>query len=451
MGYAPPTSRKYLAWYMQQNRKKRQAAAAVPSAVTRYLTRLDATQTQYYTIPTWTASGDFEIRILATIPSPNDKASLGNNDALNFLRLRSSEANQFDIRMGGSGVGFTYNHTVGDSKLHDIIVRRVSGIISATVDGVATAPTGPANIAGTLTLDRIGTLGGAGQYQDGYLANVSLDNKAGDKRFYKLDENFGETSVVKDSLATLGSELWDSLDFSITGPYVGTFTNSETPGEWSTGYAGVGPRSSINLLEEGITYLIDAQGVSANTQLKAVHSGGQDDLLPVGQSGIVVYTGPSGGAQIYFRASASGSHSISSISTKQAPGYGEAINLAESQLFTEVADGLEGVDQSITSTPLLGDGSDPELIHVVISITQNQVYRVNATFDQVLTDTSDAGWITNRGIPSTSPWRKIPVIGESVGGDFTCTSTGPLEVYGRAAATISYKNVSVKEFLEVAT
>ncbi len=53
MGYALPTSRKYLAWYMQQQRKKRGEDSA-PTAVKRFLTRLNPTLTQYFDIPSQT-------------------------------------------------------------------------------------------------------------------------------------------------------------------------------------------------------------------------------------------------------------------------------------------------------------------------------------------------------------------------------------------------------------
>ncbi len=322
-----------MPWFHQRPNLLTMYGSLTPLPFQRRFTPLAAAGSQYYDLNTpFVATGDFDIEWEDNVDDPTAQTIIAGklSDTLDLVQYRSDGG--IRIRLNSVTVTFAAASTVRNGSLIKRSINRIgdtfayseNGVVIDTIVSVAAG-------AETLTLETLGQIN-TSFFLTGYLANVSLQT-AGDSRLYKLDENFGETSVAVDSI------------------------------------------------------------------------GGNN---------------------------------------------GTAINIAESQLFTEVADGWEGVNQSITSTPLLGDGSDPELIPVVISITQNQVYRVNATFDQVLTDTSDAGWITNRGIPSTSPWRKIPVIGESVGGDFTCTSTGPLEVYGRAAATISYKNVSVKEFLEVA-
>ncbi len=197
MGYALPTSRKYLAWYMQQQRKKR--VASEPTAVQRFFTRLNSTLTQYYTIPTWTASGDFEIEWRDTVLNPSSSMDiLGRFDSADgFVRITGLTYIP-RIRVGNVSVDSTAAFTV-DGKLHVRGVRLEGDDFTFSEDGVdISVVNNPTAAANALIIDLVAR-SSSGRYVDGYIANVSLQT-AGDNRFYALDEDLSTTSVIIDSI-----------------------------------------------------------------------------------------------------------------------------------------------------------------------------------------------------------------------------------------------------------
>jgi hypothetical protein len=127
---------------------------------------------------------------------------------------------------------------------------------------------------------------------------------------------------------------------------------------------------------------------------------------------------------------------------------GTAVNIAESQLFTEVDDGWEGVNQSLFSqTTILGDIADPEFSPSVFNAVIGTRYRVSATVLSYV-GSSDCGWAQG-GVPSAPPFRNSGLIqGDIVGGDYV--ATGSSKLFGRALSICQFDNITVKEFLEVA-
>lgn len=107
---------------------------------------------------------------------------------------------------------------------------------------------------------------------------------------------------------------------------------------------------------------------------------------------------------------------------------------------------------TISSTPILGDDSDPEFITITSSIILGQSFRLGANFSNSGSSAAGCGWSTSRGVPTTPPFRSTSwVVGDFVGGDFSAISSGIQQLFGRGGlGAASYDNVSVKEVLSVA-
>lgn len=107
---------------------------------------------------------------------------------------------------------------------------------------------------------------------------------------------------------------------------------------------------------------------------------------------------------------------------------------------------------TISSTPPLGDDSDPEFITVTSGIILDKSFRIGANFSNSGFAAAGCGWSTSRGVPTAPPFRSTSwVSGDFIGGDFTAVSSGIQQLFGRGGSGVaSYDNVSVKEVLNVA-
>jgi len=129
-------------------------------------------------------------------------------------------------------------------------------------------------------------------------------------------------------------------------------------------------------------------------------------------------------------------------------------NASDWGLFQQQATG-EWLGQelaTINSTPLLGDDSDPEFITITSGIILDQSFRLGANFSNSGSAAAGCGWSTSRGVPVGPPFRSTNWVGgDFVGGDFTASSSGIQQLFGRGGLGVaSYDNVSVKEVLNVA-
>ena len=277
--------------------------------LTRYFTRLDPLLTQYYTIPTWTASGDFEIEFDCTIPTVG----------CYFLaeKTSTSAVQRFGISASGRFFGLADTASLygsvftPNSKLNHVIVRRESGVLTVDVDGVTYATQSSAS---TIMLDSFATPYAGSTtvpYLTGYIANVSLQT-AGDNRLYKLDENFGETSVVKNSLATLGSELASNIFIDI---------------DTVNGFENFG----VTNISAALVYLCEMEVESVTAGTIRLNTNGNTSSN-ISEPDTVSLTA-SGSTFARLQSGAGGFTGRVKLSVKQADGYGTAKNLAESTDF----------------------------------------------------------------------------------------------------------------------
>lgn len=119
-------------------------------------------------------------------------------------------------------------------------------------------------------------------------------------------------------------------------------------------------------------------------------------------------------------------------------------------LYTKIDGTWEGLNTSlISSSGVLGDDSDPETAVVAGAISGN-TYAISAN---VLTyvGTQDCGFASTTGVPGIAPFRGSNLSpGDVVGGEYTATSTGNIQLFGRLLAQVEFNGISVQRILEIA-
>ncbi len=181
-----------MPWFHQRPNLLTMYGSLTPPPFQRRFTPLASAGMQYYTIPTWTASGDFEIEFSFYYSDMGTISILGSS-ASGDDRIFISSGELSGV-IGGASL-FAGRVAAPINELCIGSVRRVGVSVVLSVKGIDGATVATPN---TLTIDRVGT-NFFNNYFNGYIANVSLQT-AGDNRLYKLDENFGETSVAVDSI-----------------------------------------------------------------------------------------------------------------------------------------------------------------------------------------------------------------------------------------------------------
>ncbi len=313
-----------MPWFHQRPNLLTMYGSLTPPPFQRRFTPLAAAGTQHYTIPTWTASGDFDISVDVYLPDYTNQALLGSTSSNETLRIVDSDTIIYRDATGLSLLNLDTPLPV--SQLITLTVTRVGQVISVSSSSGQSGSKDLGRAEDSITFTAIASNNGF-NFPTGYLANASLQT-AGDNRLYRLDENFGETSVAVDSI------------------------------------------------------------------------GGNN---------------------------------------------GQAINIAESQLFTEVADGWEGVDVAV-SPSVTWDGTQGDFAgHIVTpSLDVNAVYRSVTTASTGATGAYQlSGEVLNTG--------RINIID----GAHTETSTGGdsflnLQSWASPSRAVGTLTASVKQFLEVA-
>ncbi len=168
----------------------------LPVVVTRRFTPLASAGMQYYTTPTWTATGDFTVHFDIQPSGTGFKNLLGGSN----MRWNIQSTNELGLLIAGT-IRTTVNQ-LDRTRLQSIIVDRTGSILTVTMPGPVVetfvVPTDPVsiNLIGLRNTDT----GGTAAPLDGIIANVGLNEAGGDNRLYKLDEDFGTTTVAVDSI-----------------------------------------------------------------------------------------------------------------------------------------------------------------------------------------------------------------------------------------------------------
>ncbi len=185
-----------MPWFHQRPNLLTMYGSLTPPPFQRRFTPVASAGMQYYDLNTpFVATGDFEINVEFSTSSYAGFPSLLSGESSGDSVWMYLEADKVTVRLGGSVFKSSPLTTIDDTKIHTATIKRISGDVTIGVDGNFGTPTA---YAADVIVSQIGNRGGFG-YFNGYIANVSLQT-AGDNRLYKLDENFGETSVAVDSI-----------------------------------------------------------------------------------------------------------------------------------------------------------------------------------------------------------------------------------------------------------
>lgn len=175
----------------------------------RYFTKLTAASTQYFSIPTITLIGDFEIEFSVTLTATADRSIFGSTnftttgfDGNTLIYVDDPDGLEFVVGKADTTFDryiFGGNAVLRDGKLNTASIKRVGDQASARVNGAALGP------LTVVTKDIVleGLLGGGdGRYVEGFLADVKIWT-GGDRntgvltRHYRINED-GSTSAVVD-------------------------------------------------------------------------------------------------------------------------------------------------------------------------------------------------------------------------------------------------------------
>ena len=484
MGYALPTSRKYLAWYMQQQRKKR--AASEPTAVQRYFTEFMSVVSSYIALPDIVipAGVDFVMRGSFVINSNANYALVGGNNGV-------AESNKFFLYTTPTGEIVAAPHQADGNFLYTIPANNIelgkinswelsrTGITySMSLNGGTPATR---DITGGTIDHVISNIGryGTTNYISGIESDIYLE--VGGTVVIDMPVNEDGTSIVSINRAgdtsvnsfldptDLTTAEWSRLNCTVTDsglfdPDGNTaYLMDCTPGvtayiRQSVSYANVTLYTRFRIkgtAGETIKVEVRASNSSVVSQVQHVLSGDWeylDNATVVAdwdlQDDSVVLAGvrrdtPNTADQVL-------------ISYGQLrPEYnGKRVNIAESQLFTEVADGWEGVE--LFNSPFVidpqmtdnGDGTytvnspvDRQDIESADTSLVGSKYRI--AFDVI--DISAGDFLGRVGGVSGSPASSIGSYSE----DITAGSGGGILFRATAGTSGTFRPSSVKQFLEV--
>lgn len=301
-------------------------------SISRYYTSLNAGLQQYFEIPTVTAAGDFEITgtfFAETSGSPTYLIDGVEGNRLYFF------INQNGSTSVASGVTLEIDGTIPPANVRDGLLHTFGLTGSST----------------NYTVNRIGTRFSSTEAFSGIIANVNFISGFAGVGYtnprYPLDENFAETTVVRNANAVDGPELVVNGDFSngTTGwtSSSGGVLEVEDGRLKLTGVYGSYSKAKQTIsVTAGVQYLVggDVELVSGTHSWIIVDDGTTITNLPFGKEEVVTFTSSS--VDITLQNHNTGSPPITyydNISIKESPGAGTAVNAPVSELYTEQSNG----------------------------------------------------------------------------------------------------------------
>ena len=286
----------------------------------------------------------------------------------------------------------------------------------------------------------------------GIIANLKITDNGTLIRSYAIGDN---SDILVNGATELGANEWSSSSIDAGSGWADNLDGSYTKA--ATGFSRIGFDIGNATLEPFTTYLIDVDVSTVTDALRIFLNDGGPYLathtLPSGKSTVAITT-LSEPVLVFDDSEFTGT--ISGLRVRQADGYGTIINgLANDWgLFQEQSIGGDWLGQelaAVNSTPLLGDDSDPEFF-TIGDVTEGITYSISAEFTNTGNHGAASGWSSTRGVPSSAPFRSASwTPGIIIGGEFVASSSGSLQLFGRAApGDSSYSNCTAKELLKVA-
>lgn len=337
---------------------------------------------------------------------------------------------------------------------------QLGGISSATMDGNAISNLDPYPVDGNLhtlsmtvgtarSLARIGSMINNAEFFDGVIYNVTVERLGVIIHNWRLDDTLLNSNVIRNSAATLGSELIQESNIS-------TGTN------WSISngnliYSGTGT-DFVDITVPGLV-----TGDTYRSNITATSGTFRDRFDQTNFTGVSASERAfqySGGTIRIQSNSEPCVIPISQISLREAPGYGTAFGLGagDSEPYTDLpSEFVQAANAAlISSTPVLGDDSAVEFSLPAITIVGGNEYRISAKIDSLLTTPPggvNIGWENTLGIPFAVPFRltgSAIAIGALLNGDIVGTGNGTARLFGRDTVQLSYNEISGHRILRKA-
>ena len=430
---------------------------ALFGVTTRFFTELQSSLSQHYTLDLTFAEDETLSIDFATTSTGNEEALLGDNPIAHALLIRTDGKIEL---VGATTVVF--NSVVTDGSLNTFQIVRtgtgVEGFLNGATDGTCT-------ISGDIDFTRIA--GQNGNYFNGIIANLTKDLT----HDLKLDEDFSTTTVARNIADdALGEDEWSGNFIIANAPaVVSTIVSEEswdiqssagTPGNIANG----GIRNYSTLIE-GQQYIY-----SANTDepvnllyynqgfiLKANSDGGNE----------ILFTAEAGLNRVYVVPRTTNTVRVTNATIRKADGYATAVNITESDLYTQVADGWTGVDIWGSADLVNSNGT----VTVVIN-TSGSSWDVSTTAGAPANN-ANAGIIFNANstlslvegqtyiwsLKSTNPvnlaiydsgFALMEFVSDGTEVQFVATATTRLYMCPRDTSVTTITNSVVKRFVEVA-
>lgn len=268
----------------------------------RYFTTLDGVA-DYYTIPTVTLTGDFEIEFDFSLTDLTGNQCLISDGVI-------GDAVWVRIDATNGGIDFKYGGTVytndgqftADSKLHTLKIEKVSTTITIYYDGVVVNTQTSGGFSVDFITAFLGSRGGATKnFFNGVISEVKITDGTDLIRYYKIDEDLSATSTIIDS----GSDGSNGTAVSITSSELFTLEGADwigselvvngdfaTDTDWTKG-------GSLTISGGYANFLADNDSLrQINILLDGLTYKGTFDIVRTAGSMIACYNGTSGGLTV---------------------------------------------------------------------------------------------------------------------------------------------------------
>ena len=199
------------------------------SLIKRYFTELASAGSQYYTIPSVTLSGDFEIEFdvyKSSFATTDSVLATVAGASADFIAIIASTGN-IHVKTNGTGIGFLTNPLI-INKLNHVKVARVGGDITVTVNGIAETQTvGIADV----TFDLIAAIG-TPAFFNGIVSNVKITDAGTLVRWYEIKETWaGASTTLNDRSGN--AQHGTAVNITAADSQRYTFNGNASPNIWT--------------------------------------------------------------------------------------------------------------------------------------------------------------------------------------------------------------------------
>ncbi|GEM_PF-4302917 len=433
------------------------------AAMARYFTDLDPIFSPHYAIPAATLAGDYKVEKNFYFTGALS-AMFGDSGTFNS-RVRILANGGVDWRPeDSSSVVTTASGVVPLNTMSTIVVERVGSNGTITVNGLEVF-SGPI-ATGQCNINQLAATNTAGTYCDGIISNVKITDAGTLVRHYKIDENFALTDVLANSATTLGSELvvngelgsgtedWVAVNGAVLSAVNGRL-------RITAGNSASYPRADQNItVEVGKQYWVKCSLYDGSATARAdvdTPTDGNNNLAD-GWELITAITSTLT-LQLFSLSTTEGSYAeFNSISIREAPGYGKAVNIAESEKYTLVDDGVNWLGEELVTSLSTDAGSS--IADGVVTLVQdvgNDYVQIGSVVNHVEAYIFVSYTITEESLSLSD---KLSFYQGSVAcviegaGEFLSTAVGShsysLQTFATGALRLKLRDVNAGDYVKIA-